>query len=120
MKPKFKWIYVCSPYAGDRLRNRSAAIRYCKYVSAKGYLPICPHIFFTQFLDDCNPVDRALGMIYGADVMTACAEMWIFGEYISPGMQQDIDHARDIGVPTRRVTDEEVDIQKEKEESDDA
>ena len=69
-----KLVYVCSPY---RVRNAKpgteayqkeldANIRRaksaCKLVTDLGYIPIAPHLYFTQFLDDETPEERELGM----------------------------------------------------------
>ena len=48
-----KKIYVCSRLRGDVETNIENAKRYCEYVvKVCGAIPIAPHIYFTQFLDD--------------------------------------------------------------------
>ncbi|GHU54053.1 hypothetical protein FACS1894132_08040 [Clostridia bacterium] len=56
-----KKVYICSPYreytdkqdhqlpVEDNIEN---AVNYCKIAIANGCLPVCPHIYFIQFLDD--------------------------------------------------------------------
>lgn len=47
-------IYICSPYFGDTKTNVENAKRYSRFAVDKHYLPIAPHIYFTQFMDDSN------------------------------------------------------------------
>ena len=53
-------VYICSPYAGDIDANTDAARRYSRFAVESGCLPITPHLFFPQFMDDSNPEERKL------------------------------------------------------------
>lgn len=87
-------VYICSPYAGDVETNVQKAKRYCRFAVDKGYIPIAPHLLFTQFLNDDNPKERQLGIFFGNAVMSKCSEVWVFGEYISNGMEAEIKRAK--------------------------
>jgi len=52
-----KVIFVCSPFQGKK-ENIERAKRYCRMLVGMGYIPIAPHIYFSQFMDDLNPEDR--------------------------------------------------------------
>ena len=108
-KPRFERIFVCSPYRGDTVTNAKNARKYCRFVEEHTKLPIAPHIYFTQFLDDKNPVERMLGLIYGMDLLMLCGELWIFGDRITEGMRMEIDRAKDLDIPIMRLSDKEVD-----------
>ena len=87
-------VYICSPYSGDIETNTLAARRYSRFAADRGYIPIAPHLLFTQFLDDSLPAERELGLFFGNVLMSKCAEVWVFGTYISCGMEAEIDRAR--------------------------
>ena len=87
-------IYVCSPYAGDIQRNVADARRYCRFAVEQGYIPIAPHLLFPQFLDDSDERERELGLFFGNALMSKCAEVWVFGSIISPGMAAEIKRAK--------------------------
>ena len=87
-------VYICSPYAGDVETNVQKARRYCRFAVDKGYIPIAPHLLFTQFLNDDSPKERQLGIFFGNAVMSKCSEVWVFGEYISNGMEAEIKRAK--------------------------
>ena len=87
-------VYICSPYSGDIERNSEAARRYSRFAVDVGYIPITPHLLFTQFLDDSNPRERDLGLFFGNVLMSKCAEIWVFGSTISPGMNAEIERAK--------------------------
>ena len=55
-------VYICSPYAGNTVRNILAAQKYCRYAVEQGYLPFAAHLFFPQFLNDENPLGFPLEM----------------------------------------------------------
>lgn len=87
-------VYICSPYAGDVETNVQKARRYCRFAVDKGYIPIAPHLLFTQFLNDDNPKERQIGIFFGNAVMSKCSEVWVFGEHISNGMEAEIKRAK--------------------------
>ena len=51
-----KLCYVCSPYRGDVARN----VKYAKELTGRavrrGLVPITPHLYITQALDDNDPM----------------------------------------------------------------
>ena len=99
-------VYICSPYAGDVETNVQKARRYCRFAVDKGYIPIAPHLLFTQFLNDDNPKERQLGIFFGNAVMSKCSEVWVFGEHISNGMEADIKRAKWKNYPLRYFSEE--------------
>ena len=94
---KFTKVYICSPYRGDTKKNAAAAIEYCRYAIDKGVIPIAPHIYMTQFLNDDIPEQRELGLQIGLEALADCSEVWVFGDYISEGMKQEIVTALEAG-----------------------
>ena len=92
-----KIIYICSPLRGDIEQNIKNAQSYCREVILKGFVPICPHIYFTQFLDDSIESERKIGMKYGLNVLKLCDEIWIYGEP-SEGMKKEIAIAERLGI----------------------
>ena len=87
-------VYICSPYAGDVSENVENARKYSRFAVDKGYIPVAPHLLFPQFLNDNNPKERQLGLFFGNALMSKCAEVWVFGDRISPGMDAEIKRAR--------------------------
>jgi len=87
-------VYICSPYSGDIETNTLAARRYSRFAADRGYIPIAPHLLFTQFLDDSLPAERELGLFFGNVLMSKCAEVWVFGKTISAGMKDEIKTAK--------------------------
>lgn len=87
-------VYICSPYSGDVEANVDAARRYCRFAVEQGYIPVAPHLLFPQFLNEESPKERQLGLFFGNALMSKCSEVWVFGDYISPGMEAEIRRAR--------------------------
>lgn len=94
MKTYRPLVYVCSPFSGDTLKNTENARRYSRFAFEQGRIPIAPHLLFTQFLDDHDPIEREMGMHFGNVLMSLCREVWVFGDIISPGMDAEIRRAR--------------------------
>ncbi len=94
-------VFICSPYAGEVKKNVSAARKYSRFAVDRGYIPIAPHLLFPQFLNDKNPAERRLGLFMGQVLLTKCAELWVFGDRISPGMEGEIARAGARGMPVR-------------------
>lgn len=104
-------VYICSPYAGDIENNVKAAQKYSRFAVDKGYLPIAPHLLFPQFLNDSKPQERELGLHFGNVLMSKCAEVWVFGERISEGMEAEIKRAKWKGYKLRFFSSDCVEVQ---------
>lgn len=96
-------VYVCSPLRGDYAANIQGAIQHCRAIALYGEIPVAPHIYCTQFLDDTVEDERRLGMDIGMKLLEMCDCVLVFGERISEGMQQEIDMAVKLDIPVRYV-----------------
>ena len=99
-------VYVATRYAGDVEANVKAAIRYCRLVIDRGYMPIASHLLYPQILRDDDPVERELGILFGLALLRDCDEVWVFGE-VSPGVAREIEEAKRLQKRIRFM--EEVD-----------
>lgn len=93
---KIQKIYICSP-----LSNINKAKEYCKFVVAKmKAMPVCPHIYFTQFLDDNNKLEREIGIDFGLRLLPECDRVIVFDNNgISKGMKKEIELANRLKIP---------------------
>lgn len=103
-----KLVYIASPYAGDAEKNIIRAQEYCKKAIREGTAPVAVHLFYPDLLDDSNVKEREQGMSLGIRVLTSCDEMWVCGERISAGMEQELEQAQQMGIPVRYVNDLQI------------
>ncbi len=104
-------VYVVSPYAGDIETHIKEAVALCKYVISQKKIPIAAHLLFPQMLDDEDPVQRELGLLYGLTLLELCSEVIVLSdspEDISYGMKGEIHEAKKLGKPIRYVKREVV------------
>ena len=94
-------VYICSPLSGRVEHNICRAKIYARFAYDKGYVPICPHIYYPLFLDDDDKMERAAGLKYGLEAMHQAKELWVFGKTISSGMRAEIELAEDMDIPIR-------------------
>lgn len=87
-------VYICSAYSAEVESDIEAARRYCRFAVDNGRIPIAPRLLFPQFLNDKNPKERQLGMFFGNALMSKCSEVWVFGDYSSAEMKDEIKRAR--------------------------
>ena len=109
---KLKKIFVCSPFRGlgsteeaekkDYRSNIVLAKWVCRYITGKGYIPYCPHLYFPRFLIDSDPDEREIGMLMGQTWLAQCDEVWVIGRRISEGMAREIARAEECGIPVKR------------------
>lgn len=99
-------VYICSPYSGDTERNVENARRYSRFAVDRHYLPITPHIYFTQFMDDNVQEERNTAIFMNWVLMSKCVELWVFGETISSGMKAEIERAKRKKMKIRYFTEE--------------
>lgn len=105
-------VYICTPFrpVGDTVEAQTKSskahkilARYaCRYAVASGYRPICPHLYYPEFLDDNVEDEREIGMLLGVISLSECKELWVVGRRISEGMKKEIDQARRWGIPIKR------------------
>lgn len=77
---------------------------YCEYVVREHQMiPIAPHIYFTQFLNDENTEDREFGINAGLSLLSFCDELWYFGVQVTRGMADEIRFALGHDIPVRYV-----------------
>ena len=98
-------VYICSPLAGDMLKNQENACTYCRFAVEAGCVPIAPHIYFTQFMNDNDRRERDLALFLDIVLLSKCAELWVFGEKITSGMSIEIEKAKRKGQLIRYFTE---------------
>lgn len=95
-----KKVYICSPCRGDYENNIQRAKEYSRAAAMKGCIPIAPHIYLTQFMDDTIPAERELALSFGHELVLQCDELWAFGlSHPSAGMAGEIEVAKAAGIP---------------------
>ena len=95
-------VYICSPLSGSIAANQRS--RYCRFAVDGGYIPLAPHLYFPQFMDDGNGAERNLALFMDLVLLSKCAELWVFGDHISKGMSIEIEKARRKGQTIRWFT----------------
>ena len=101
-----KLIYVASPYAGDVERNIRFAKQACRHVMEQGHAFFAPHLLYPKLLDDTNPLERQAGLDMGLAIIPRCDELWCYGSRVSLGMHFEIEEAIRLGIPVRRVREQ--------------
>ena len=99
-------VYICSPYSGDTARNVENALRYSRFAVDCHRVPITPHIYFTQFMNDNDPEERRLALFTNTILMTMCTELWVFGSEITEGMRAEIRQAKRKSMRIRYFSEE--------------
>jgi len=76
---EYSLVYICSPLRPvspdvsahlDELKaNIRLACDACIFAAVRGFIPIAPHLYFPQFLDDDKPMERTLGMNMGLELL---------------------------------------------------
>ena len=99
-------VFICSPYAGDMEGNARLELTYCRFAVSQNYIPLAPHLYFPQFMDEDSLEERSLGITFGLVLQGRCREVWVFGRRISKGMAVEIEKARERNLRLRYFTEE--------------
>lgn len=97
-------VYICSPLSGNIAANQRNARRYCRFAVDSGCIPLAPHLYFPQFMDDSNGAERNLALFMNIVLLSKCDQMWVFGSRISKGMSIEIEKAKRKGQLIRWFT----------------
>ena len=108
-----KRVFICSPLRPRKgtpkeqrmelFHNLELASLACRYAVQHGCNPMAPHLLIPAFLDDTDAEERKVGIELGIDWLMNCDELWVIGERISEGMQNEIDMALDLDIPVIRI-----------------
>ena len=89
-------VYIISRYRSSTESgmefNREVARHFCRQVVLEGKIPVAPHLFYTQFLDEDQEKERQIGLDIGIKELREADEflLIIIGRRISEGMQREI------------------------------
>ena len=102
-------VYIISRYRSNDSRqlefNKAVARHFCKAIVDEGKVPVAPHIYYTQFLDDYFPEERECGLGLGLMELRNSQEflLVIIDGIISEGMNNEIEEVSRLGIPGRIV-----------------
>ena len=100
-------VYICSPFRGNGQVSEAENIRrarhYCEIVARlhPELMPIAPHLYFPQFMDDHDPDCRAYGLAKGIELLDLCDTIAVEGLGVmepSEGMAREIEYAKSHGI----------------------
>ncbi len=96
-----KTVFISHPIAGDVKRNVKHVLQICADVHTGDIIPVAPYLASLQYLDDDIVEDRALGTEANHECIRRkyVDEVWLFGDRISSGMEQEIALAKEMGIP---------------------
>jgi len=100
-----KRVFICSPYNAKTDEELQANLVYarelCHVAIKNDCAPFAPHLIYTQFLDDNDPVERSMGVRAGCIFMESCQELWIgVARGLSESMKLEIGYAaKFLGIP---------------------
>ena len=68
-------------------------------------MPVASHLLYPQILNDNDPKERELGLLFGLALLRSCDEVWVFGNRITAGMREEIDKAERMKKKIRRFSE---------------
>lgn len=90
----------CQPSRGDVETNTRNARGYCRFALQQNGIPFAPHLLYTQFQNDGDPIERRVGLCLGVEMLKRCDELWTFG-VPTAGMAAEIHEAARRCIPIR-------------------
>ena len=102
-------VYIISRYRADTQKqlefNKEVVKHFCRAIIDEGNVPVAPHIYYTQFLDDNYPIERETGLSLGLWELRNSHEflLVVIDGIISEGMQNEIKEVSRLGLPGRIV-----------------
>ncbi|MDP1826633.1 MAG: 3'-5' exonuclease [Archangium sp.] len=96
---RLKRVYVCHPFSDGPAANIGRVQRISRGLIGEGVLPIAPHLYLPQLVDEATQRERALNLCL--ELLDTCDEVRVFGGRISQGMERELQHAARRGIPVR-------------------
>ena len=82
--------YITAPWSEDKCETMKTAARYCRQVYDAGFSPICPPMFFSQFLSDKIPQEHTDSLEMARDYLRRSRVLVVCGDSITEHMKDDI------------------------------
>lgn len=87
-------VYICSPYRGEVERNLEYARELTRLALDNSFVPVTPHLYLTQVVNDEDSRERERGMSAGKELLWHCKYILIGSRYgLSEGMLEEIELA---------------------------
>ena len=93
-----KLAFISSAYRGDIAINKAKAREYAKIAISRGYIPVVPHLWLTEILDDNIKAERELGLEMCLELVARCDVLFLCGD-VSGGMAKEHERAWVLGKP---------------------
>lgn len=113
-------VYICSPFRAKDSEQQKLHIDYAKELSRrcvlKGFSVITPHLYYTNFLDDDDELERKMGLESARNLILKCDYMAIGFKYgVSEGMRAEIEFAYRHHIPIDYLVEYRKTIRKKDE-----
>lgn len=92
-------VYICAPLRGNMENNIEFARQKAQEVFRAGGIPVCPHLMFPPIADPGNPAQDQAAREMGLRLVESCQHVRVYGSTITEGMQAEIQHAQEQGIP---------------------
>lgn len=99
--PSPKLVYICAPLRGDVEKNIEFVRQKAREVFQTGDVPVCPHLMFPPIADPCDPSEDQAAREMGLRLVAICQQVNVYGGECTAGMQEEIDLARNLGMPVK-------------------
>ena len=98
---KKKTVFIGHPISGDIQGNIKRVLDICEEIHSDEIIPVAPYLTSLQYLDDSVLEDREMGIEANLECFHRryIDELWLFGDKISSGVKQEIELARELGIP---------------------
>ena len=90
-------VYIAHPFSGDIPGNAERVRQICRAVLAEGHIPIAPQLYLPAFIDEAT--ERQLALCLCEHLVAWCDAVWIYGPWITAGMEREIAAAYRRGIP---------------------
>lgn len=112
---KRKIVYIYHPISNNYKENVIKIRDILRELSIKGeVVPFAHYLLEFEYLDDTNQDERSIGMGNNQEFFyqKLIDEIWVYGEYISNGMEEEIRLAMELGIPVKFKTKETLRLSK--------
>lgn len=97
---KNKTVFISHPISGDIEGNVKKVLEICRKIHTGNIISVAPYLVSLGYLDDEIAEDRELGIEANLEALRRgfIDELWLFGERISKGMEQEIQLAMSLNI----------------------
>lgn len=116
---QWRRVFICAAFSPENGRTREKIWNYCRFAIEHKCIPVAPDYYYPEFMIVWSDQEQSDMRRFALLDMLSCAEVWVFGDDMTPEMEFRLRFAELRGINIRWFPDWDKALKEYCEEADD-